>query len=96
MDSNPYKTSENQYFGLKTGTGKVFDPRNPIPASDFDNFEMSVSYNAMSSGQKSSKILKIGIKSQKIDVLTQNFVPARFSARENRFWPRILEISKLE
>ena len=38
--------------------------------------------------------VKIGIKSQKIDVLTQNLVPERFSGRENRFWPRILIIFK--
>ena len=66
MDSNPYKTSENQYFGVKIGTGKVFDPRNPIPASDFDNFEMSVSYNAMFSGQNSLKISFFGLKFQKL------------------------------
>ena len=30
----------------------------------FDNFQISVNYNAMSSGQKSSKIHKIGLKLQ--------------------------------
>ena len=40
------------------------------------------------------KFFRIGIKSQKMDVLTQNLVPERFSGRENRFWPLILIIFK--
>ena len=31
-------------------------------ASDFDNFQISVNYNALSSGQRLSKILKINMK----------------------------------
>ena len=79
MDINLYKISENQFLDPKFDTWKVFGTRKPILASDFDNFQISVNYNAMSSGQKSSKILKIGMKSQKIDVLSQNFVPEMFS-----------------
>ena len=75
----------NSYLDPKFGTSKVFGTRKLILDSDFENFLNGMSYNAMSSGQKSSKILKIGIKSQKIDVLTQNLVPERFSGRENRF-----------
>ena len=43
-----------------------------IFASYFDNFQTSVSYNAvpMSSGIKSSKIQEIGTQSQIIDALT--------------------------
>ena len=88
MDLNLNRISENLYFCIKFGTGNVFGKRKPILASDFDTFQISVSYNAMSSGQKSWRIL--GIKSQKIDVLPQNLVPERFSGRENRFWPQIL------
>ena len=94
MDIKLYIISEIRCLDPKFGTWKVFGTRKPILASDFDSFQVSVNYNAMSSGQKSSKILKIGIKSQKIDVLTQNLVPDRFSGRENRFSPQILIIFK--
>ena len=46
----------------KFGTWKVFATRKPILASDFDNFQISVNYNALSSGQRLSKILKINMK----------------------------------
>ena len=49
----------------------------------------------MSSDQNSLKILLFGIKSQKIDFLTQNFVPAKFSVREICFWSRIFIIPKI-
>ena len=49
---NRYKISENQYLDLKVGTGMVFRPRKPIFGSDFENFQIDVSYNAMSSRQK--------------------------------------------
>ena len=49
---NRYKISENQYLDLKVGTAMVFRPRKPILGSDFENFQIDVSCNAMSSRQK--------------------------------------------
>ena len=67
---NRHKISENQYHDLKFGTGKVFKPRKLILVSDFENFQIDVSYNAMSSRKKLSKNVKIVIKSQEINILT--------------------------
>ena len=55
MNINLQKTSENQYLDLKFGTGKVFGTGKPILTSDFENFQIAVSYNAMFSYQKPLK-----------------------------------------
>ena len=47
--------SRNLYLALKFGTGKVFGTRKLILDSDFENFQIGVSYSAMSSVQKSLK-----------------------------------------
>ena len=44
-------TSENRYCHLKFGTGKGFGTRKSILAYDFWNFQINISYNAMSSRQ---------------------------------------------
>ena len=44
---NRHKISKNQYLVLKFGTSKVFQPRKPILVSDFENFQVGVSYDAM-------------------------------------------------
>ena len=62
MDINLYKISEHGCLDPKFGTWKVFGTIKPSLASDFGNFQISVNYNAMYSGQKSSKILRIGKK----------------------------------
>ena len=56
---NRHKISENQYLDLKFGTSMVFGPRKPILVPDFENFQIDVSYNAMSSRQKSLKTWKL-------------------------------------
>ena len=49
MNLNLQEISENQYLDLKVGTGMVFRPRKPILVSDFENVQIDVSYNVMSS-----------------------------------------------
>ena len=56
---NRHKISENQYLDLKFGTSKVFRPGKPILVSDFENVQIDVSYNVVSSqGQRSPQITK--------------------------------------
>ena len=52
---NFHKISEIQYLDLKIGTGKDIGTINSILTSDSENFQTGVSYNAMSSHEKSSK-----------------------------------------
>ena len=47
---NGHKNAANGDFDLKIGTSMFFGARKTILASDFDNFDGGVSYNAMSSG----------------------------------------------
>ena len=44
-----HKISEYQYLDLKFGTRKVFRPRKSILVSEFENVQVDVSYNLMSS-----------------------------------------------
>ena len=55
---NRHKIPENRYPDLKFGTGKVFETRNTILTSVFRNSKAEVSYNAMSSGDKTPQIMK--------------------------------------
>ena len=55
MNINLQKRSENHYLDLKIDTGKDFGTGKPILTSDFENFQTGVSYNAISSHEKSSK-----------------------------------------
>ena len=52
---NFHKISEIQYLDLEIGTGKDFGTRKPILTSDTEDLQTDVSYNAMSSHEKSSK-----------------------------------------
>ena len=52
---NCHKISEIQYLDLKIGTGKDIGTINSILTSDSKNFQTGVSYNAMSSLEKSFK-----------------------------------------
>ena len=49
-NKNWCEISMNLYLDLKFGTSKVFETGKLILDSDFENFQIGVSYNAMSSG----------------------------------------------